>query len=357
MQQKFKNNTTLIVPAAGGSSRYPGVRPKWMLTHPDGQLMIEKVLAGFDYKKYKKVYIVVLKEHCDIHEADIILNQAFGKSIEIVILDEKTSSCPETIFKTIEKCNIEGQIIIKDTDCIVKFENNSNKNFISGMEINSNSQVRNIQNKSFIVKNDNNVIQDIVEKSIVSNNICLGVYSCKASDFISAYNSILNANVMFDTKELYVSHIISYLIISRNIIFEYVEAKKYIDWGTISEWQDEREKHKTYIFDIDGVMLKNYGKYGSKNWQNTFEPILENIALVKKLSQNNEIIFMTSRPEKYTLKFKEYLKKEKIKYKTIIAGCNHSKRIIVNDFANTNPFPSCDSISVARNSILKNYMK
>tara|TARA_B100000674_G_C37882486_1_gene934999 strand:- start:335 stop:1408 length:1074 start_codon:yes stop_codon:yes gene_type:complete len=357
MQQKFKNNTTLIIPAAGSSSRYPGVRPKWMLTHPDGKLMIEKVLLGFDYKKYKKTYVVVLKEHCDAHEADIVLNQAFGQSIEVVVLEEKTNSCPETIFKTIKKCEIKGQIIIKDTDCIVKFENNSNKNFISGMEINSDSKVKSIQNKSFIVKNDNNIIQDIVEKSIVSNNICLGVYSCNAADFILAYNSILDSNVMFETKELYISHIISYLIISKGVIFEYVEAKKYIDWGTISEWQDEREKYKTYIFDIDGVMLKNYGKYGTKNWENTFEPILENVDLVKELSQNNEIIFMTSRPEKYILKFKEYLNKEKIKYKTIITGCNHSKRIIVNDFALTNPYPSCSSISVKRNSILKNYMK
>ena len=31
-------------------------------------------------------------------------------------------------------------------------------------------------------------------------------------------------------------------------------------------------------------------------------------------------------------------------------GLNHSKRIIINDYANSNPYPSCDSINIKRNS-------
>ena len=30
------------------SSRYPNLRPKWMLTHPDGELMLEKVINSID---------------------------------------------------------------------------------------------------------------------------------------------------------------------------------------------------------------------------------------------------------------------------------------------------------------------
>ena len=36
--------STLIIPCAGRSSRYPNLRPKWLLTHPDGDLMLEKVV-------------------------------------------------------------------------------------------------------------------------------------------------------------------------------------------------------------------------------------------------------------------------------------------------------------------------
>ena len=37
---------TLLIPCAGKSNRFPNMKPKWMLTHPDGKLMIEKYLTG-----------------------------------------------------------------------------------------------------------------------------------------------------------------------------------------------------------------------------------------------------------------------------------------------------------------------
>ena len=40
----MSKETTLIIPAAGKSSRYPNMKPKWLLSHPTGKLMIEKVL-------------------------------------------------------------------------------------------------------------------------------------------------------------------------------------------------------------------------------------------------------------------------------------------------------------------------
>jgi len=33
---------TLLLPVAGKSARYPGMRPKWLLTMPNGKLMIEQ---------------------------------------------------------------------------------------------------------------------------------------------------------------------------------------------------------------------------------------------------------------------------------------------------------------------------
>ena len=53
----------LILPVAGQSSRYPNMRPKWLITLPDGKLMIEKSIENFNIKIFHKIYIVVLKEH------------------------------------------------------------------------------------------------------------------------------------------------------------------------------------------------------------------------------------------------------------------------------------------------------
>ena len=51
---------TLIIPCAGKSSRYPGIKPKWLFTHPDGKLMLEKSVAPFlNNKKIKNKIITI----------------------------------------------------------------------------------------------------------------------------------------------------------------------------------------------------------------------------------------------------------------------------------------------------------
>jgi hypothetical protein len=42
--------------------------------------------------------------------------------------------------------------------------------------------------------------------------------------------------------------------------------------------------------------------------------------------------------------------KYNIPYDTLIMGLPHCKRVIINDFAKTNPYPSCESINLPRNS-------
>ena len=354
----MKKKSTLIIPAAGKSSRYPNVRPKWLLTHPSGRLMIDLVLDSMNYKDYGTTVITILREHCENHHADVVLKQIFGDSIKLLVLDDQTESPAETIYKTIKELKIDNQIVIKDSDALVKVPYSPEKNYTVGLKINDKTSVEKIQEKSFIIKNDDNLLKDILEKQIVSDIICLGIFSMSSSEFVSAYENICTNDVYKCKNEIYVSHIISYLVTSQQTVFEYVEATDYVDWGTIEEWYKEINKHKTYIFDIDGVLLENCGKYGKNNWSNYFKPIENNIDVLKELSDNgNEIIFMTSRSEEYLDQFKDLMKKLNIKYKTIITSCNHSKRVIINDFSSTNPYPSCESLSIKRNDRLTNYLR
>ena len=53
----------LLLPVAGRSSRFPGMRPKWLLTLPNGQLMIERSLSGIDLTRISEVVLIMLKEH------------------------------------------------------------------------------------------------------------------------------------------------------------------------------------------------------------------------------------------------------------------------------------------------------
>ena len=54
---------TLIVPCAGRSSRFPNTKPKFLLTHPDGKLMIEHAIEGIDINKFDQIVITIVKEH------------------------------------------------------------------------------------------------------------------------------------------------------------------------------------------------------------------------------------------------------------------------------------------------------
>jgi len=348
---------TLLVPAAGRSSRYPDLRPKWVLTHPTGKLMIDMVLEAMDYRQFDRTVITVLKKHCERHNVDVILRQIFDNSIEVLVLENETSSAAETVFQSITQAEIEGDVIIKDTDCIVRSAIPARTNFIVGLSINENSPVDRIQSKSFIVKDDNDVILDIVEKEVVSDVICVGVYATDARQFASAYAEICRSDIFQRAGELYVSHVMSYLMLQKKVLFHYIEADDFVDWGTLEDWQKEAGKHRTYLLDIDGVILKNCGKYGDRNWANTFEPIAENVRVVKRLSdEGHEIIFMTSRTEEFLERFRQFLAEQGIRCKTIVSGCLHGKRIIVNDFAASNPYPSCEAVTIRRNDLLEHYL-
>ena len=53
--------TTLILPVAGKSSRFKGLRPKWLLTMPDGKLLIEKSIRDINLNDVNKIVIICLK--------------------------------------------------------------------------------------------------------------------------------------------------------------------------------------------------------------------------------------------------------------------------------------------------------
>ena len=50
------------------------------------------------------------------------------------------------------------------------------KNMIVGYDLSKHKNVSNIPGKSFLIVNEQGILQDIIEKQIVSNFICLGVY-------------------------------------------------------------------------------------------------------------------------------------------------------------------------------------
>ena len=344
----------VIVPCAGKSTRFPNMRPKWMLNHPDGDLMAAKAIKGLNVKS-EDVIITILKEHEDQYDIVRGLKDNIGDKIKIVILDKQTNSQSETVYLTLKKTNLKESFLVKDSDNTFSIDKIDEEfNYVCYSDIHNYEEINPI-NKSYIKLNEQGIILDIIEKKIISSSFNVGGYYFREPDkFIESFERLNKSN----GKELYLSHIILDMIANKKEIFFGKDVQRYFDWGTLNEWHKYTKKFKTYFLDIDGVLFENASQYFKPRWGET-QAIKENASVIKNLSEDpyTQIFFVTSRAEKYRAVTESQIKELGIKFERLIMDCRHAKRIIVNDFSNTTGYPTCEAINILRNSEdLKKYI-
>ena len=153
----------LIIPAGGKSSRYNHGKPKWLRTHPDGDLMIEHAVSALTSKNEKlNIYIITNNEVENKYNVKTFLKNTKLKNLEIILLENETNSSVETIYRGVrdnyKKFNIYEAAfddemyskitvaIIKPglgtiTDCLsrgitlITYTNNQNKEFTENAKI------------------------------------------------------------------------------------------------------------------------------------------------------------------------------------------------------------------------------
>ena len=132
--------------------------------------------------------------------------------------------------------------------------------------------------------------------------------------------------------------------------FQIIEADNYIDWGTLQEYRDYTRAFYTLFCDVDGVLLYNGSKFGKKGW--CTEPIIENLEAISKIQKLGHLylIITSSRPESEI----EYISKRLAEYEVhpdkYVMGLPHAKRILINDYSQTNQYPTAISINIERDS-------
>jgi hypothetical protein len=337
---------TLILPVAGKSSRFPNMRPKWLLTMPDGKLMYEKSVENIDCEIFDRIIIVCLREHVEKYSNSDGLLESFEKSTgvvpEILMLDHATNSQSETIYQALKKANITEAFFIKDCDNIFSCEPFPD-NSVATIDLND-IELIDAKNKSYVEVDSLGVISNIVEKNVISNKFCCGGYGFKSGvEFISAYEGISSS------EEIYISHII-YKMLLEGQEFKVISASAYQDWGTLREYQHYCKQYLTVFCDVDGVLLENGSKFGRKSWKT--DPIKENLFKLKELQKKGflHLILTSSRPKteiEYTV---NKLLEEGLKVDDCLFGLPHTKRMLINDFSPTNPYPSAVAINIKRDA-------
>ncbi len=330
----------IIMPCAGLSSRFPDMRPKYLLTDYSGEMMLKKAAKNFIGKH--NIIVVLLKEHVIKFDALRKVTEAFDGKVRVIVLDDVTSGPAETVYHALFMANLDldATFLVKDCDGFYDAELvEGNAIYVS--KLSSNPNIRNAPAKSYTITNEQGVISTVVEKKIVSNNFCAGGYQfARVKDFIDAYNSIWLTHV----GETFVSNIIDKMI-SDGKIFTEAYVNNFIDVGTAQDWLEYNDK-PTYFCDVDGTIVKSKDDYYAE-----FEPIEENIdALRQKRKNGCKIVFCTARNKKYYTVTRSMLDSLGFQDCELIMEINHSRRVIINDFAKTNPYPSAEAINIPRDS-------
>ena len=336
----------LLVPCAGRSSRFRTRTPKYLLAMPDQRLMFDVAIDPF-LKQADRVIFGILREHDENFRASEIIKQ-FVPDATVVVLDEVTRGQAETVLQMLERADVEGAFLVKDSDSYFNPVEayDPSRNYIS---LCSARQVRDVKlyNKSFAKINEQNYVVGMVEKEISSEFFsCGGYFFSEVDDFVTTFHDYERMQV---AGEFYLSAIID-LMIRNGHIFHPMICQNYADWGTHEDWVAYRKRTATYIFDLDGVIFKNGTRFWQPRWGEN-SVIGEARDRVNSLyGAGNYIVLMTSRPDEFREVTERQLRNENISYHQLVMGVYHGTRIVVNDFGPTNPYPASVAINTKRDS-------
>ena len=335
----------LLIPCAGKSTRLFTNRPKYLLTMPDGKLMIEAATESF-ISRFERVFFAVLKEHDEKFHSSAILKKLFPTS-EILVIDGVTRGQAETVVKMLKHFNITGSFLVKDSDSHFKPSSSyeSNKNYVSICDAKKTPETL-LYNKSFVeISNQRYILRTSLQ--IISNFFsCGGYFFSNALDFIDNFHKYEEMQM---EGEFYISNVID-IMIDNNHIFHPLESTNLKDWGTYDDWINYKKSRSAYFFDIDGVIYENGSEFWEPKWGENKVLMGVKNKINELFNSGNQIILVTARPEKFREITIKQLNGDGILYHQLIMGIFHGTRYLINDYSDTNPYPAVKAINTKRNS-------
>jgi hypothetical protein len=202
--------------------------------------------------------------------------------------------------------------------------------------------------KSYVRLNEQGMIVEVAEKNVTSNLVSVGLYGFDdAGLFCAGFERLVKVT---DGRRLFVSHVVASTLANSHIFLPCF-ARDLVDIGTLADWNKYRASYPTVVLDIDGVVFRNQSEFFDPVWSTPPEPIEENVSHLLALQRRGaQLVFMTARPEAYRASTMATLELLGLRIHALVMGCNHSTRFLVNDYAQSNPYPSAVAINVRRNA-------
>jgi len=312
--------------------------------------MVIEAISGLNLDFFDMIYFIALQEHEEKYQ----FSDGFIKELEqlgiaeksnIAYLSEQTSSQSETVYRLIKDRGLSGFFFVKDSDNYYECEISETNNQVAYFDLNNEDNI-NARNKSYVQLDVNGILTNIVEKNVISSTFSCGGYGFSdTEDFCKSFEKLQGME-----GECYISNIIYDLMLSGSKFYG-LGVTSYKDWGTLDVWKEYKKDYKTLFIDIDGTLITNssiqfppYVGEGSR--------LDNNVQYLQKLNSTGKvyIILTTSRPEFLRETTENEMQRHDIPYDQLVMGLPHCKRIVINDFAKSNTYPSCEAINIPRNN-------
>ena len=311
-----------------------------------------------DLIKKEDLYFVILKDHEKKYFLSSKLKRIFGKKIKIIKLEKLTRGPAESALIALKKIKLKNKKIIIN-DCDHYFNSNALLNKILELsKINNSNQycgiinTANTQTKKpewSYLKFKKKKLVGIEEKDkklaeLKSNGVVGSYFFFKNETFINEASQMIKEKDLKNQNEFYISKVYDRLI-KKNKKFIIINASYAFPLGKPSQVTRFKKFYlknknliypepKSYLFDLDGVLVLHDKGYHSKIQRYTypFKPIKKNISfLQKKYEDGNKIFIVTARAEAEYFKIKQNLNKLKIPFHKLICSFSGGTRIIIND--------------------------
>jgi len=327
-----------------------------MLTLPEGDLALARAAASIPTADYDRILIAVRAEHEAKYRASELLMRVFGKDVTILVLDRDTRGPADTVAEMLRRAEVSGAFAIKDADSFFDAAPLPQGSFVALSDVRRSPHMTNVGAKSFAVVNENELVVEMVEKSLASNFVSVGLYGfADTGAYLDCFEALAGEH---GGQEIFVSHVMNRAIAAGMMVAPLI-VSGLIDVGTLEDWRRHVRPRGTIVTDLDGVVFENHSRYFPPFWTEADKPIEANVAALRRWQDDGaQLVFMTARPEEFRRKTSEALLALGLKPHALIMECRHGRRFLVNDHAASNPYPAAVAISTERNSPdLADYMK
>ena len=313
------------------------------------RLMVTEAISGLNLDFFDNIYFICLQQPEDKYQfmkgfVSELDDAGLREKSNIVLLPEQTDSQSETVYTFLSGYDLDGFVFIKDSDGFYRCDVEE-RNQVAYFDLNDMDDI-NARTKSYVDLDVNDVVTNIVEKKVISSTFSSGGYGfADAKEFCKTFEKLQDMD-----GECYISHIIFEMMLSGSTFYG-TKTTDFKDWGTLDAWNKYKSQYKCLFVDIDGTLITN-SSHHFPPYVGSGEPIENNIDFLAELHEQGKtkIVLTTSRPDKFRQLTIMELQTKGIPFDELVMGLPHCQRVIINDFARSNPYPSCKAINIPRNT-------